>query len=60
MALDVATLWAAFHAFGAAPPLGVLVLAYTLGQLGGLIPLPGASAAPTVLSSAPSSSSAPR
>lgn len=41
MVFDVAALWAAFHAFGAPPPLSVLVLAYTLGQLGGLIPLPG-------------------
>lgn len=41
MALDVAALGAAFHAFGAAPSTGVLVLAYTVGQLGGLIPIPG-------------------
>ena len=41
MALDVGALGAAFHAFGGGPPLGVLVLAYTLGQLGGLIPVPG-------------------
>ncbi len=41
MAFDVAALWAAFHAFGAPPPPGILVLAYVLGQLGGLIPVPG-------------------
>jgi uncharacterized membrane protein YbhN (UPF0104 family) len=41
MAFDVATLAAAFQAFGGAPPIGTLVLAYTLGQLGGLIPVPG-------------------
>lgn len=41
MALDVATLAAVFQAFGGGPPLGGLVLAYTLGQLGGLIPVPG-------------------
>jgi uncharacterized membrane protein YbhN (UPF0104 family) len=41
MAFDVATLAAAFQAFGGAPSVGVLVLAYTLGQLGGLIPIPG-------------------
>jgi len=41
MAFDVATLAAAFAAIGGAPPLGGLVLAYTLGQLGGLIPVPG-------------------
>jgi uncharacterized membrane protein YbhN (UPF0104 family) len=41
MAFDVATLAAAFQAFDGAPPIGGLVLAYTLGQLGGLIPVPG-------------------
>ena len=41
MAFDVATLAAAFQAFGGAPPIAALVLAYTLGQLGGLIPVPG-------------------
>ena len=41
MALDLAALAAAFAAVGSAPPLGVLALAYVLGQLGGLVPLPG-------------------
>lgn len=41
MAFDAATLAAAFHALGDAPAIGTLVLAYTVGQLGGLIPLPG-------------------
>ena len=41
MALDLAALAAAFAAIGAVPPLGVLLLAYVLGQLGGLIPMPG-------------------
>jgi uncharacterized membrane protein YbhN (UPF0104 family) len=41
MALDVAALWAAFQATGAAPAVGAFLLAYLLGQLGGLIPLPG-------------------
>jgi uncharacterized membrane protein YbhN (UPF0104 family) len=41
MALDLAALAAAFAAVGAMPSLGVLLLAYVLGQLGGLIPLPG-------------------
>ncbi|MDQ3677613.1 MAG: flippase-like domain-containing protein, partial [Actinomycetota bacterium] len=41
MTLDVATLGAAFAAIGDVPPIGVLMLAYVLGQLGGLIPLPG-------------------
>jgi uncharacterized membrane protein YbhN (UPF0104 family) len=40
-ALDCAVLWAAFHACGGSPALGVIVLAYMLGQLGNLLPLPG-------------------
>ncbi len=41
MALDLAALAAAFAAVGSPPPVGVLALAYVVGQLGGLIPLPG-------------------
>ena len=41
MVLDVATLAAAFAAIGTVPPVGVLLLAYVVGQLGALIPLPG-------------------
>ncbi len=42
MALDVMALGAVFAALGGgAPTLGVFVLAYAVGQLGGLIPLPG-------------------
>jgi uncharacterized membrane protein YbhN (UPF0104 family) len=41
MAFDLLALGAAFAALGALPPLGVLALAYVVGQLGGLIPLPG-------------------
>lgn len=41
-AFDVGALAAAFHAVGAdAPPFGSFVLAYTLGQAGGLLPMPG-------------------
>lgn len=41
-ALDVAALAASFEAFGGdAPPLGVFVLAYTLGHAGALLPTPG-------------------
>ena len=40
-AFDIATLWASFHAFGAAPPLAVIVMAYFLGMFGNLLPLPG-------------------
>jgi len=41
MAFDLFALAAAFSAIGALPPVGALALAYVLGQLGGLIPLPG-------------------
>jgi uncharacterized membrane protein YbhN (UPF0104 family) len=41
MALDVAALGAAFAAFGSTPPFAAFVFAYVIGQLGGLIPLPG-------------------
>ena len=42
MAFDIAALAACFAATGSAlPPLGIIVLAYTIGQLGGLIPFPG-------------------
>jgi len=41
MAFDVAALAAAFASIGALPPIGVLLLGYVVGQLGGLIPLPG-------------------
>jgi uncharacterized membrane protein YbhN (UPF0104 family) len=40
-AFDNAVLWATFHAFGAAPPLTVILLGYLIGQLGGLLPIPG-------------------
>jgi uncharacterized membrane protein YbhN (UPF0104 family) len=38
---DCAVLWAAFNAVGVVPPVGVIVLAYMLGQLGNALPLPG-------------------
>jgi uncharacterized membrane protein YbhN (UPF0104 family) len=40
-AWDNAVLWAAFHAFGYSPPITVILLGYLIGQLGGLLPLPG-------------------
>lgn len=41
-AFDVASLACAFQAFGGdAPPLGIFVLAYTLGHAGALLPTPG-------------------
>jgi uncharacterized membrane protein YbhN (UPF0104 family) len=41
MAFDIACLGGGFAAFGPAPAFGVLVYAYLIGQLGGLLPLPG-------------------
>jgi uncharacterized protein (TIRG00374 family) len=41
MLFDIVALGACFQAFGYSPPVGVLVVAYLVGQLGGLIPLPG-------------------
>jgi len=40
-AFDNAVLWAAFHAFGASVPLTVVLMGYLIGQLGGLLPIPG-------------------
>jgi len=41
MVFDLAVLGGCFRAFGASPALGVLVLGYLIGQLGGNLPLPG-------------------
>ena len=38
---DNAVLWATFHAVGTTPPITVMLMAYLLGQLGGLLPIPG-------------------
>lgn len=38
---DISVLWAMFHAFGAAPPFTVIWMAYFVGMLGNLLPLPG-------------------
>ena len=38
---DIATLWACFEAFGGHPPIAELTMAYALGMLGNLLPLPG-------------------
>ncbi len=40
-AWDNAVLWATFHAFDASPDLSVILMGYLIGQLGGLLPLPG-------------------
>src|SRR5436189_1727361 len=39
--LDAAVLWAMLHAFGSAPALPVVVLAYFVGQVANTLPLPG-------------------
>jgi uncharacterized protein (TIRG00374 family) len=38
---QILVLWAAFHAFGDAPPWAVLVQAFFVGMLGNLLPMPG-------------------
>lgn len=38
---DNAVLWAAFQAFGVSPELSIILLGYLIGQLGGLLPIPG-------------------
>ncbi len=41
LVFDVMLVWAVFHAFGHAPPLGIVWIGYLIGQLGGILPLPG-------------------
>jgi putative heme transporter len=38
---DIGVLWACFHAFGASPPKGVIVMAYFVGMFANTLPLPG-------------------
>jgi uncharacterized membrane protein YbhN (UPF0104 family) len=38
---DISVLWAMFHAFGSPPPFTVIWMAYFVGTLGNLLPLPG-------------------
>jgi uncharacterized protein (TIRG00374 family) len=38
---NIAVLWAAFHAFGEAPPLAIIIMGYFVGMFGNLLPLPG-------------------
>jgi uncharacterized membrane protein YbhN (UPF0104 family) len=40
-AFDNAVLWATFKSFGYSPPITVILMAYLIGQLGGLLPIPG-------------------
>jgi uncharacterized protein (TIRG00374 family) len=41
LVFDLLLLWATFHAFGHSPPLAIVWIAYLIGELGGLIPVPG-------------------
>ncbi len=41
LVFDVLILWAGFRALGASPPVAILAMAYLIGELGGLIPVPG-------------------
>ncbi len=38
---DNAVLWATFHAFGISPAITIVLMGYLIGQLGGLLPIPG-------------------
>jgi uncharacterized membrane protein YbhN (UPF0104 family) len=38
---DNAVLWATYHAVGTTPPLTIILMGYLIGQLGGLLPIPG-------------------
>ena len=40
-AFDNAVLWATFHAVGASPEISIVLMGYLIGQLGGLLPIPG-------------------
>jgi uncharacterized protein (TIRG00374 family) len=41
LAFDVMIVWATFHAFGSSPDLVIIWIAYLIGELGGLLPVPG-------------------
>ncbi|HWX96538.1 MAG TPA: lysylphosphatidylglycerol synthase domain-containing protein [Solirubrobacteraceae bacterium] len=41
LGFDVMILWSTFHAFGASPPLSIIWIGYLIGELGGLLPVPG-------------------
>ena len=40
-AFDNAVVWACFKAFGESPPITLVLMGYLIGQLGGLLPIPG-------------------
>jgi uncharacterized protein (TIRG00374 family) len=41
LVFDLMVLWATFHAFGSSPTLAIVWIGYLIGELGGLIPVPG-------------------
>ena len=41
LAFDILVLWASFRALGSSPELAIVWIAYLIGQLGNLIPIPG-------------------
>jgi hypothetical protein len=41
LGFDVMILWSTFHAFGSSPSLSVVWMGYLIGELGGLLPIPG-------------------
>jgi uncharacterized protein (TIRG00374 family) len=41
MVFDILALWASFRALGSTPELAIVWIAYVIGQLGNLIPIPG-------------------
>jgi uncharacterized membrane protein YbhN (UPF0104 family) len=41
LAFDIGVLWATFRAFGGSPGIPILCIAYLIGELGGVIPVPG-------------------
>jgi uncharacterized membrane protein YbhN (UPF0104 family) len=41
LVFDIGLLWATFRAIGPAPPIGILAMGYLIGELGGLLPIPG-------------------
>jgi uncharacterized membrane protein YbhN (UPF0104 family) len=38
---DIGVLWACLHAFGESPPIAVVIMAYYVGMIANLLPLPG-------------------
>jgi uncharacterized membrane protein YbhN (UPF0104 family) len=40
-AFDNAVVWACFRAFGESPAITIVLMGYLIGQLGGLLPIPG-------------------